>query len=330
MPDIYGFNNSFEFIRSGSTILDCAIGGGFPLGRISNIIAGSGIGKSLLSIEAGANFSRQYPDGEIVYIETESAFDEEYAKNIGLKDTHLRLERDIYTVENLRDLLLEEMEKRDKDTPALYIVDSLDGLSDMKAEENFVSDKGNYGTKSKMLSSFFQFFDNKLAKTKTHMIIVSQIRENLNAGPYGNPYRVAGGKALEFYCSQRIWLYSDEKIEKTFDGEKRIVGNWIRIKVIKNRISAPHRECYVAIIYRFGIDNLLSNLSYLFTEKVINEFEGLTKSTFGDRIWKMEISDDPKKHALLREWDKIASAMVVERWKAVENGLSVKFSKYED
>ena len=245
MEDIYGLNRSFNFISSGSTLINCVLGGGFPQGRISNVISGAGIGKSLMALETCANFSHQYPEGEFSYIEAESAFDEEYAANIGLDIHKVKLVRDISTLEALRDYLLSEMKDRDPETPGLCVVDSLDSLSDEKADENFIGDKGNYGTKAKFLSEFLKFFDNKLETTNTHLFIISQIRDNLGAGLYGNPYRVAGGKALEFYCSQRIWLYSDEKIEKTFGGEKRIVGNWIKIKCIKNRLGPPHRECFV-------------------------------------------------------------------------------------
>ena len=125
---------NIEFISSGCYLLDCVLGGGWPLGRMSNVIGDSSTGKSLMAIEACANFHHQYPNGKIYYLETESAFDLAYAEALGMPVNSVIFPADDLpdnTVESWFEhlsLVLAELEKNK--LPCLYIVDSLDALSD--------------------------------------------------------------------------------------------------------------------------------------------------------------------------------------------------------
>src|SRR6266700_660763 len=134
-----------ELFSSGCQILDLALGGVWPLSRISNIVGDKSTGKTLIAIEACANFSRKFPEGKIYYSESESAFDPSYAQALGMPIEKVRFGEDFFTVEDL----FEDLEKVLKDlektpTPALYIIDSLDALSDRDELAREI-DKGSYG-----------------------------------------------------------------------------------------------------------------------------------------------------------------------------------------
>src|SRR5271166_4934530 len=99
---------NLEFIASGCKVFDCALGGGWPLGRISNIVGDKSSGKTLIAIEACANFSRQFPNGQIYYRESEAAFDTGYAQALGMPEEKVDFGDDEFiTVEDL----FEDMEK---------------------------------------------------------------------------------------------------------------------------------------------------------------------------------------------------------------------------
>ena len=120
---------SLSFINSGATLLDCVLGGGWPLGRVVNVVGDKATGKTLVAIEACANFSQQYANGKIWYDEIESAFDKSYAAALGMPLDRVKFIEGHESVEDLfekLDRLLEAKEKKGDTSPGLFIVDSLD------------------------------------------------------------------------------------------------------------------------------------------------------------------------------------------------------------
>src|ERR1700678_202644 len=119
---------NLNFVRSGSKLLDLALGGGWAKGRIANIIGDKSTGKSLLCIEAAANFVNQYPKGQVKYRESEAAFDIPYAEALGMPVNNVDFgNKPIETVEDLFEDLDGVIKKASG--PILYICDSLDSLS---------------------------------------------------------------------------------------------------------------------------------------------------------------------------------------------------------
>ena len=102
-----------EFFSSGCTLLDAALGGGWAVGKVSNILGESASGKSLLGIEAAANFMMSYPNGHIVHIDTEAAFDPDYAETLGLNTEAIDLYEDFATVEQVASMFDSMLEERD-------------------------------------------------------------------------------------------------------------------------------------------------------------------------------------------------------------------------
>ena len=228
-----------EFIHSGSTLLNCVLGGGWPLGRMSNIVGDASTGKSLLCIEAAANFHHQFPNGKIIYLEAEAAFDESYAEALGMPVASVNFvgeDLEDFTVESWFEHLTETIEALSKeDVPCLYIVDSLDALSD-RAEKGREIDKGSYGaSKPKVIGQLFRRLTKEIEKSKIHLMIVSQVRDNIGV-MFGDRHYRTGGKAMDFYASQILWLAQIKKLDKTIKKQKRVYGVQIKAKCKKNKI----------------------------------------------------------------------------------------------
>jgi len=311
-------DSNIEYFSSGCTLVDCALGGGWAEGRFINIYGQSGSGKTLLLIEGAINYRMRHPGVKIQYVETESAFDEEYAYQLGMPRDNFKLQQDIFTVEDLFD----DFEKFIKDNPkGLYIVDSWDALSD-KAEIERKIDESSFGAaKAKKLSEMFRRLNHKMGSADVTLISVSQVRDNIGVS-FGRKYTRSGGKALQFYGSQIITINEKKKITKVIDKITRVVGIESEIKVEKNKAGTPFRTCIVPIYFGYGIDNIEAGLTWL--EEIGKEelFEelGLTSSNYGRYLQGWRKAGNPDLEAKInaivrREWDKIEATFAIGRSK---------------
>jgi len=252
------------FVSSGSVLLDCVLGGGFAVGRIANIIGDKSSGKTLLSVEAAANFRRAYPEGRIWYNETEAAFDEDYAKALGMPIESIEFERDCVTVEDVFEHLSNAIKgSTETNEPGLYIVDSLDALSDRAEMDRGISD-GTYGAqKAKKLSEIFRRLTKPLFDANILLIIISQVRSNLTPAFGARATIRSGGRALDFYASQVIYLAQLKRYGRTVNKVKRPTGIQVRVKCDKNKVGLPFRECDLDIMFGYGIDDMTSCVAWL-------------------------------------------------------------------
>ncbi len=261
---IYNAEQSVEFISTGCKVLDLVLGGGYPLGRCTNIVGDKSTGKTLLAIEAIANFHRHF-EGEcsIMYNETEAAFDESYARSLGIPMEAVTMITDCATVEDLYDSIAKTIEASKKDdTPVLYIIDSLDALSD-DAEMGRGIREGSYGMgKQKKLSEIFRRLVRAMSDSKMLFIVISQTRTKIGV-TFGSKVSRSGGKALDFYASQIVYLHYKGRIVKTIDKAKREIGVDVRAKCEKNKVGRPLRQCEFPILFGFGIDDVRANLKWL-------------------------------------------------------------------
>ena len=260
------------FFSSGCTVLDCVLGGGWPLGRISNVVGDKSTGKTLVAIEAMTNFTRAFPNGQALYIEAESAFDPEYAEALGLPLKRVTIEDKIDTVEGFFDCtsqflginLTKEGEQKGelRTTPGLLVLDSLDALSDA-AEMGREIDAGSYAmSKPKMLSQFFRRLVRPLGRTRTHVMIISQVRDAIGV-TFGDKLTRSGGRALDFYASQALWLRLLKTNNITREKVTRAVSLEIGAKCKKNKIATPLRECSFNLRFGYGIEDIEANLHFL-------------------------------------------------------------------
>lgn len=340
-----------EFIPSGSTMLDCVVSGGWALGRIVNIVGDKSAGKTLLAIEACANFANKYPDGQIWYNEAEAAFDEGYAEALGLpvehvyfvnqndpKEVHvsakikegketLEVNDSNHTVEGLFEHLNAVCSYHQEHgiKNGLYIIDSLDAFSD-RAELEREIDKGTFGqNKAKKMSELFRRLVRKIEEAHLTVIVISQVRDNIGVS-FGPTKTRSGGRALDFYASQVVWLAESGKIKKTIGGVERVVGVNVKAQCKKNKVGIPFRECAYPIEFGYGIDDILSCAEWLSS----------VKDPMSETEWKFTASGFKRAVTTIKkkpddEFFDISSAVAKhckKRWMEIEEGFMPVRRKY--
>lgn len=313
-----------EFIGSGSKTLDLALGGGWARRRVANIVGDKSTGKTLLCIEASANFIAKLPKGKVRYREAEAAFDQGYARALGMPVDKVDFGEPLETVEDL----FEDLEKilEGARSSELVIVDSLDSLSD-RGEMERDMDKGSYGAeKAKKLSQMFRRLIRKLSEKDVTVIIVSQVRDKIGV-TFGRKTTRSGGKALDFYASQVLYLAHIGVLQRTVSGTKRPSGVIVRGKMDKNKVGLSFREAEFPILFGWGVDDVSACLSWL-KEVGGLKLAGLSNTMKDTEIrgYSLDFIDGPVddyKDEVARLHD-----IVEKRWYEIETSLLPNRTKY--
>lgn len=322
--DYFVGSKGIKFFSSGCTLLDNALGGGYAQGRVINVVGDKSTGKTLLAIEACANFALTCPNGLIRYKEAEAAFDKGYAEILGMPLDRVSFEEDFDTIEEVqKDIEIFRKKCVDNKAPGLYIIDSLDALSD-KAELERDMEKGTYNlAKPKLMSEMFRREKRKWQKANITILIISQVRDKINA-TFGRKWTRSGGRALDFYASQVLYLAEIKKIYKTVRGIKRSHGVVIRAKVTKNKVGIPFREVDFSLIFGYGIDDMLASIDWLKTVKALRVI-GLNASIRPVQEAK-KVKELPRVKRL-KKMEQIASAVTAE-WINIEREFLPSERKY--
>jgi RecA/RadA recombinase len=186
--------------------------------------------------------------------------------------------------------------------------------------------KGSYGTgKARLASEMLRVITGKVFNTRSLVVIISQTRDNLNAGMFGSTKTRSGGKALKFYCYHEIWL----SILKTHTKKNRAIGVETFGKVEKNRLTGKKRNFKFPIFYDYGVDDIGSMIDFLVEEKFWKKSDG------GAVIHAVDFDEKMKKHNLIEmiEKDNLENKLrrITEKaWHKIEDSLKLnRKAKYE-
>lgn len=316
-----------SFVNSGCAVLNAALSGGWVLGRVANIVGDKSAGKTLLAIEACANFHRQYPKDRIRYAEAEAAFDEKYAAALGVPVDAVDFndkEKPIVTVEDFHDDLVEFLAQC-KGRRGLYILDSLDALSDEAEQARDITDSSYGGNKAKKMGEMFRRLVQRIEETQVLVIVISQLRDKLNV-TFGEKQTRAGGRALDFYASHIVWLAELGKIKRTIAKVERVTGVDIKARVKKNKVGLPYRECEYPILFGYGVDDLTANVKWLCDVGADARLEEVGLSKAGYKISLPHLRD--KGGAEVQELRTALDKIVWEEWQRIEKGFLPRSRKY--
>lgn len=276
-----------ETIPTGSLSLDIALGGGIPKGRVVEIYGPEASGKTTLALHAIAE--AQKDNGTVAFIDAEHALDPEYSKKIGVN-----LENLLISQPDTGEQALEIAETLVRSSAVdVVVIDSVAALVPRAEIEGEMGDS-HVGLQARLMSQALRKLTGAVSKSKTTVIFINQLRMKIGV-MFGNPETTSGGQALKYYSSVRIEVRRTQAIKQ---GDES-VGNHVRAKIVKNKVSAPFKTAEFDIMYNEGISTEGDLIDLAVKHDLVSksgawyEYEG-EKIGQGREAAKQYLKDNPK------------------------------------
>jgi recombination protein RecA len=248
--------SNIKFRTSGSLMLDIALGGGYPHGRLIGLHGAESSGKTTLFNLAVARAQELEPDKECALIDLEHSYDPTWARKLGVDTNKLFITQPDTYAEKIYDMIEYLL------ATGRYSIIGLDSVDGLIPKEEFEQEdwekESRVGGASKINSKAMRKLVNSglLTKSGTTLIFINQLRDKIGGfSPYGTPTTVSGGRALKHAATINIEVSKGDYFSKGTGSAKEVFGNQIRCKVSKNKVAAPHKQATLDIYYDSGLDS---------------------------------------------------------------------------
>lgn len=284
-------HREIDVISSGSLSLDICLGiGGYPKGRIIEIFGPESSGKTTFALHAIAEAQKK--GGRAAFIDAEHSLDPQYAAKLGVNINELLLSQPDNGEQALE--ICEALVR--SGAISVIVIDSVAALVPQAEIEGEMGDS-HVGLQARLMSQALRKLSGVISKTNTIAIFINQLREKVGV-MFGNPETTTGGRALKFYASIRLDIRRAEQIKLGTD----IIGNKVSVKVVKNKMAPPFKNCTVDIMYGEGVSKE-GEIVDLGAEAGVLEKGGAWYSYKGEKLGqgKENVKELFKKNTALRD-----------------------------